>query len=265
MPDNKPRPAEDQPWENGWTPDTSRAPGTRRLWLAGTMAVATVVACVTAIAVTDKAADDRSGAGAAANTTGPGLISFATPSETEAVPPKGKSALPTERATTTEPRQHGTSPSPAAEPSKSPSTEPGSPTPKPPAVNWKSVRSVNYPDRYWQVSGSYVKLAPTASAFKLVKGLADTSCYSFATTDGAYLRHREFLLRADRNDGSSLFKKDATFCPRTSPHSGATMLESVNYPGRYLRHQNFQIRLDPYQHSELFISDSTFWLVDGAA
>ena len=45
MPDNASRSPQDRPvWEDGWAPDTSRAPGTRRLWLAGGLAVATVVA-----------------------------------------------------------------------------------------------------------------------------------------------------------------------------------------------------------------------------
>ena len=50
------------------------------------------------------------------------------------------------------------------------------------------------------------------STFSVVKGLSNGSCYSFKTHDGTYLRHRNFVLRADRNDGSSLFKQDATFC-----------------------------------------------------
>lgn len=120
------------------------------------------------------------------------------------------------------------------------------------------------------MSGDFVKLNPVSSTaarraatFTVVKGLANSSCYSFATADGGYLRHRDFILRAERNDGTPLFKKDATFCPRTSSYSGAVMLESVNYPGRYLRHQNFQLKLDRYQNSSLFRSDSAFRLVAG--
>jgi hypothetical protein len=120
------------------------------------------------------------------------------------------------------------------------------------------------------VSGGLVKLNPVSSTaarraatFKLVKGLAKSSCYSFATADGTYLRHRNFILRAERNDGSALFKQDATFCPRPSSMSGAVMLESVNYPGRFLRHQNFQLKLDRYQNSSQYRSDSAFRLVAG--
>jgi hypothetical protein len=272
MPENKSRPPQDQPWENGWAPDTSRAPGTRRLWLAGMMAVATIVACATAIVVTDRAPDEPSrSAPTEDNMSVPGLISFATPSET---PPKGKSGLATDEATTRAPRQQDAgTPEPAPEPSKSPSHEASSPAaPKPPATTWRSVRSVNYPDRYWHVNGGYVALDPVQgsesredSTFAQVKGLADSSCYSFTTRDGSYLRHRDFVLRAERNDGSSLFGRDATFCPRGSSHSGAIMLESVTYPGYFLRHKNFVVRLERFEYSSLYLADSSFRLVGGLA
>ncbi|PWI19135.1 alpha-L-arabinofuranosidase [Streptomyces sp. Act143] len=271
MPEDQSRPP--QPWESGWAPDPSRAPGTRRLYLAGALAVATIIACVTAIAWTDRNPDTLSQASPSDGGTLPGLISFGTPSQPEVTPPKGKSGLTTDEATTSAPRQQGSaSPSPAAHPTaKSPSSQPSSSAPKP-AASWRSVRSVNYPDRYWHVSGGYVKLDPVGgsefredSTFKLVKGLADSSCYSFATADGQYLRHRDFILVAGRNDGSPLFRQDATFCSRAASVSGAIMLESVNYPGRYLRHQNFQLKLDPYQYSDLYRQDSAFRLVAGPA
>lgn len=271
MPENKTRPPLEQPWENGWAPDTSRAPGTRRLWLAGAMALSTIVACVTAIVVTERAADEGSRSAPADNTALPGLISFATPSEST---PPGKSGLSTARPTTTAPRDKDSAdPKPAPEPAKSPSSRASSPTPKPtPGTTWRSVRSVNYPDRYWHVSGGSVRLDPVGgsesredSTFKLVKGLADSSCYSFATADGTYLRHREFVLRSERDNGSALFQQDATFCPRASAYSGAVMWESVNYRGRFLRHQNFQLRLEPFQNSSLYMADSAFQLVGGLA
>ncbi|MDT7841278.1 AbfB domain-containing protein [Streptomyces justiciae] len=271
MPENQSRPP--QPWENGWAPDTSRPPGTRRLYLAGALAVATIVACVTAIAWTDKGPETLSQPSPSGTGTLPGLISFGTPSQPEVTPPKGKSGLTTDEATTSTPRQQGSaSPSPAAHPTtKPPSAHPSSKAPRP-TTTWRSVRSVNYPDRYWHVSGGYVKLDPVGgsesredSTFKLVKGLSDSSCYSFATADGQYLRHRNFILVANRNDGSPLFHQDATFCPRASTVPGAIMLESVNYPGRFLRHQNFQLKLDPYQYNDLYRQDSAFRLVDGLA
>ncbi|MFJ7072434.1 AbfB domain-containing protein [Streptomyces sp. NPDC098781] len=279
MPGNKSQPAQDQPpWENGWAPDTSRAPGTRRLWLAGGIAVATVIACVTAIALSEGASDDTSAAAspAAEGSAVPGLISFATPSGT--APPKGKSGLSTARGTSETPRRHdATTSAPAPDPSKSAPHGASSPTgaAQPPATTtiWRSIRAVNYPDRYWHVSDGQVKLDPVRgsesredSTFKQVKGLADSSCQSFATHDGTYLRHRNFVLRAERHDGSALFAQDATFCPRGSSYgSDATMLESVNYPGYFLRHKNFVVRLERYEHSSLYLADSSFRLVNGPA
>lgn len=235
--------------------------------------MATIAACVTAIAMTGRDSDDglqpdaQSSPGAAL----PGLISFATPSKSGSPKPGGKNHRPSDRATTSEPEPRSSASAPPAEASKPAKPHPSSSDAKP-ASTWRSVRAVNYPDRYWHVSGDYVRLDPITSAsarqdatFKLVKGLSDASCYSFATADGAYLRHRDFVLRSERNDGSSLFRQDATFCPRGSKYSGAVMLESVNYPGRYLRHQNFQLKLDPYQYSDLYRADSAFRLVDGLA
>ncbi|MDX3381441.1 AbfB domain-containing protein [Streptomyces niveiscabiei] len=275
MPFKKSRPSQENSWENGWAPDTSRAPGTRRLWLAGALALATVTACVTAITVMDqesrksdeaKQADTKS-----AKETGPGLISFATPTPTPSISASGGKGKDK-----TEPTPSG-SPSPSAHPSASPSpagddgkgtggkTQP-TPTPAAPAPDKpparpatnpydRSISAVNYPDRYWHVSNGLVKLdAPRGSesredsTFTVVPGLAKNSCYTFKTHDGKYLRHRDFILRAERNDGSSLFRQDATFCAGYGGYDAVT-LSSINYPNYALRHRNFQLRLDPYGYN----------------
>lgn len=281
MPEDTPQPPRNTAWETGWNPDTSRTPGTRRLWLAGVLALATVAACATAISVMDDHRDRPARAtGAPApsdEVTEPGLISFGSPSPSEiATSPEGSAA--TRPGGRKEPQNAGT---PSAEPSSAPASKapadppasrPGSPSAPKPAVRWRSLRSVNFPDRYWHVSDGLVRLDPIGSAtaredatFKLVKGLADSACYSFATADGDYLRHRSFVLRSERDDGTALFEKDATFCPRDAPVSGAIMLESVNFPGRFLRHRDFRLRLDPFQRDSLYRSDSAFRLVDGLA
>jgi hypothetical protein len=240
----------------------------------------------------DKSSDEVSRTKRADPTTpvgadGPGLLSYASPSKQATPTPGGHPPAPAKASGTSAgaatPEHSATPSAKAPSPSKSTSSHGSSSGgsvggssggsaggSSSSSASWKSVRSVNYPDRYWQVSGDFVKLNPVSSTaarraatFKVVKGLANSSCYSFATADGSYLRHRNFILRAERNDGSPLFKQDATFCPRTSSYSGAVMLESVNYPGRYLRHQNFQLKLDRYQNSSLFRSDSAFRLVAG--
>ncbi|MDX3241032.1 AbfB domain-containing protein [Streptomyces sp. ME18-1-4] len=278
MPENKSRPSQDQPWENGWAPDTSRAPGTRRLWLAGALAVATIVACVTAIALNDKPADEknteaREGQTLSDGETAGGLISFATPSASGSTTPAGSkpgtsaSASPTPSPSSSPRPQGSSSPHASAKPEASPTRKPSSPAT---SGYERSVQAVNYPDRYWHVSGGLVRLdAPGGSEFRedstftVVKGLYNSSCYTFKTHDGKYLRHRDFILRAERNDGSALFKQDATFCPGYSGYSGGVLLQSVNYPNYALRHENFQLRLDPYGYNTTNRQDFMFRLVDG--
>lgn len=281
MPSRTPEPPPS--WENGWSPDTSRTPGTRRLWLAGSLALATVVACVTAIAVdghrTDAVASPAASPPDGAD-DGPGLLSFPSPPATATAHRGGSrpdSGTPVGRATATGEDGGARTRTPSASPSRSGGSKGSSGGTSGggsrPAAARESVRSVNYPDRYWHIGGGVVRLDPAGSldsaearrtaTFTLVKGLADKACYSFATADGGYLRHRDFVLRAEHDDGSALFEKDATFCPRVSAYSGAVMLESVNYPGRFLRHRDFQVVLDPYQDSGRYRADSAFRLTDG--
>ncbi|QJS12600.1 alpha-L-arabinofuranosidase [Streptomyces argyrophyllae] len=249
-------------------PVLDNTPRIRRLGPAAALALAAAVACV-AVAVTvldDRPGETRAAAPPTPPDNGPGLLSFASPSGSPA-------HTPAPARDRTAPSPSSPAPEPPARPKRTPAK---SPTPTAgssrPAEHGTSVRSLNYPDRYWHVSGGLVKLDPVTSAadrraatFTRVKGLADARCYSFTTADGGYLRHRDFLLRAEPEDGSPLFARDATFCPRPSAVTGAVVLESVNYPGRFLRHRDFQLRLDPYQNTDLYRSDSAFSLVGGLA
>ncbi|NBM15649.1 AbfB domain-containing protein [Streptomyces sp. GC420] len=274
---------------------TDRIPGTRRLWLAGALAAAVLVTSVTAIALLDRNAGHRPAqdrtTSAADGSPVPEALLPGTPGEAVATP-EGKAGLTSPQADRT-PASGSASPqdgrgadarASASAPSFSGTRTPGrttSPSPgagggAPPAsASKKSVQSVNYPDRHWLVHSSGVGLDPVgpgssagsrqAATFTVVPGLADPGCHSFSTGDGRYLRHRDFRLRADRDDGSTLFEQDATFCPRASSFPGATMLESYNYRGRFLRHFRFGLRLDPYQHSDIYRADAAFRLVKALA
>lgn len=266
MPENTPHPPQ-QPWEKDSR--ASRAPALRRLWPAGALALTVLAACVTALALNDRT-PERKAAPASTGTPvddGPGLLSFASPPARTATAPNNGTGM-----SSPAPDTDAASPAARAEralPAQSTSATRHGSSPKP-VEKRRSVRSLNYPDRYWHISGDYVKLDAVASpgdrraaTFTLVAGLADDRCYSFATAGGGYLRHRDFLLRAEHDDGSRLFEQDATFCPRPSSFAGAIALESVNYPGRFLRHQNFQLQLDPYQNTDLYRADSAFLLVHG--
>ncbi|MGW3665734.1 AbfB domain-containing protein [Streptomyces sp. NPDC005141] len=272
-------------WERAG--DEGRLPGTRRLWLAGGLAAAVTIVAVTAITLQSNRSDDpsqnRADNRTAADTTNPFLPGAPSAPAGATTAPTGKNALSSPGTKDTASQgstAHGSaSPGPSEQGSDGrsvpgTSAPSGAASPPRPASSWKSVQAVNYPDRFWHLSDGKVRLDPVgagssaatrrASSFKVVAGLANSSCYSFTTADGAYLRHRDFVLRADRDDGSALFRKDATFCPRASS-SGAVMLEAVNYPGRFLRHRDFQLRLERSDGSGLYRADSAFRLVRGWA
>ncbi|MER5402025.1 AbfB domain-containing protein [Streptomyces sp. NPDC002599] len=279
-------PVSPTPWEALGADDESRLPGTRRLWLACGLAAAFTIAAITVVSVQANSSDVSSrqaGNRTAADTANPFL--FGAPAGTTTAP-AGKDALSspgTSRSASADSASRGSvSPDPSDRSSDS-GTASGKSTPA--ASNsasaprqtsrLKSVQAVNYPDRYWHLSDGQVRLDPVgsgspaatrrAASFTVVPGLAKSSCYSFATADGSYLRHRDFVLRADRDDGSTLFRQDATFCPRASSRSGAVMLEAVNYPGRFLRHRNFRLVLGRYERDRLYGEDSAFRLVRGLA
>jgi hypothetical protein len=83
------------------------------------------------------------------------------------------------------------------------------------------------------------------ATFVETAGLANPSCVSFESVNkpGSYLRHQNFQLHLQPNDGSALFSMDATFCPATGNSGQGTSFQSVNYPGRYIRNYNNTVYL----------------------
>ncbi len=88
------------PWESGEFPDEGRLPGTRRLWMAGGLAVAVLIATATAIAVLDSNthAASKNRANHTASDTGVPLIpGFSALAEGSTTAPAGKNALSSPR------------------------------------------------------------------------------------------------------------------------------------------------------------------------
>ena len=86
--------------------------------------------------------------------------------------------------------------------------------------------------RITQVTASS-SLAARAEATWIVRpGLADGSCLSFESADipGAYLRHHDFELFLDPDNGSTHFAQDATFCPQPGNSGEGHSFESLNDP-----------------------------------
>ncbi|MFG3117982.1 AbfB domain-containing protein [Streptomyces sp. NPDC048197] len=76
--------------------------------------------------------------------------------------------------------------------------------------------------------------------------------------DGRYLRHRYLRLRLSTNDGSELFREDATFCPRPGSVTGSVTLHAHNYPGSVLRHRDGGIWLDGSDGTRAFAGQASF-------
>jgi hypothetical protein len=99
-------------------------------------------------------------------------------------------------------------------------------------------------------------------------GLAQSSCVSFqsANDSGQYLRHYNFELYLNSNDGSSQFAQDATFCPVSGNSGTGWSLMSDNYPAKYIRHYNYTVYVasdggsNSWDSATLWSQD-TSWLV----
>ena len=99
-------------------------------------------------------------------------------------------------------------------------------------------------------------------------GLANSSCISFKTDNGSgdYIRHFDFQLFLEPNDGTAQFALDATFCPRAGNSGSNYSFMSYNYSYKYIRHFNFvgYIASDggsnAWDASSLWQDDTT-WLV----
>jgi hypothetical protein len=99
-------------------------------------------------------------------------------------------------------------------------------------------------------------------------GLANPGCASFESINkpGSYLRHQNFQLHLQPNDGSSLFSQDATFCPAAGNSGQGTSFQSVDFPGRYIRNFNNVVYLaanggtNPWDTATGWPAD-TSWLV----
>jgi len=75
------------------------------------------------------------------------------------------------------------------------------------------------------------------ATFVETAGLANASCVSFESVNkpGSYLRHQNYQLHLQPNDGGTLFLQDATFCPQAGNSGQGTSFQSVNFPGKFLR------------------------------
>ena len=78
---------------------------------------------------------------------------------------------------------------------------------------------------------------------------------------GRFLRHSNYAIHLDANDGTAAFRGDATFT-RVAGLADSTWssFRSYNFPDRYLRHSNYELRIDPLSSSSAAADrqDATF-------
>ncbi|GAA3454938.1 sigma-70 family RNA polymerase sigma factor [Dactylosporangium matsuzakiense] len=162
---------------------------------------------------------------------------------------------------------HTEAPSPpVAAPSVVPSSAgPSSPAP-PPGLHTGpvSLELDAGPGRYLGTDGQLGVLVTPATVaarqratFTAVPGLADAECYSFRAADGQYLRHASWRLRLDRDQGTSLFRGDATFCP-LGTGTGDVMLEASNYRGYFIHRDGDELWVHQADGTAAFRAGSTF-------
>lgn len=90
------------------------------------------------------------------------------------------------------------------------------------------------------VSSSSTAALKQQASWTVRAGLGNSACFSFESNDtpGSYIRHDNFVLVLNANDGSKLFHEDATFCPQAGLNGQGNSIRSWSYPTRYFRHYN---------------------------
>jgi DNA-binding beta-propeller fold protein YncE/mono/diheme cytochrome c family protein len=142
-----------------------------------------------------------------------------------------------------------------------------------PRGNVITLQSLNRPDYAMatdaqalgvlKLLGAEPSAADLASArFTVRDGLADSNCVSLesTTTPGQWLRHYAYRLRLGNNDGSEVFKADATFCPELGLSGTGFSLRSKNFPDRVIRHRELELWIDPVVAGAAFADDASFKL-----
>lgn len=90
------------------------------------------------------------------------------------------------------------------------------------------------------VSSSNTTAEKQLASWTVRTGLGNSGCYSFESVDtpGSFIRHSNYELMLNANDGSKLFSEDATFCPEAGLNGQGNSMRSWSYPTRYWRHFN---------------------------
>ncbi|XP_062512441.1 uncharacterized protein LOC134188261, partial [Corticium candelabrum] len=123
-----------------------------------------------------------------------------------------------------------------------------------------SVRSKNYPAHGWYRTGTSIYIIRIY--WRIVPGLdgqPGSVSFQSVTDSNRYIRHESFLLYERTNDGTSAFKKAATFYERKNHfYSGYDAYESVDYLNCFIRHAYSRFQIANNDGSTLFKNDASF-------
>ncbi|THA79235.1 alpha-arabinofuranosidase [Streptomyces sp. A0642] len=114
------------------------------------------------------------------------------------------------------------------------------------------LSSYNYPDRFVRHRDFRGRIDPDVapladSQFRVVAGLAGGGTVSLESADfpGYFLRHKNYEVWVEKNDGTALFRGDASWNARGGlADSAGVSYESSNAPGRYIRHYDYLLRVE---------------------
>lgn len=116
------------------------------------------------------------------------------------------------------------------------------------------------------VDGNSSPALKQAVSWRVRQGLGNAGCLSFESVDrpGSFIRHSDYRLHADKNDGSKLFHEDATFCSLEGFHGTNTnAIRSWSYATRYWRHYNGTLYI-ARNGGEHEWDTKTYWLDDAS-
>ena len=113
------------------------------------------------------------------------------------------------------------------------------------------------------VTSSSTSTAKADATWIVEPGLANSNCISFqsANESGYYLRHYNFELYLETNDGTSQFAQDATFCPQVGNSGTGYSFQSLNYSNKFIRHYDYTVYVASDGGSNTWDS-TTLWADD---
>ncbi|WP_198170780.1 AbfB domain-containing protein [Actinoplanes awajinensis] len=107
------------------------------------------------------------------------------------------------------------------------------------------VRHRSFIGRVDTIGASSKALDRADSSFTVRVGLGNSGCSSLESVNypGYFLRHQNYQIKLQRNDGSDLYRRDATFCAVTIRSGDALALQSINYPKRFVVESDSRLAL----------------------